>query len=648
VASYHTNTGHYSASGAYFTAGVDAPPLHALANVSNANGVYRYGASGFPSSSFNAANYWVDVVFNTSTGGTDTTPPTVAQINPAAGATGVATTADLSVTFSEAVNPATVTASTIELRAGAVVVPASVSYDAPTRTATLTPATALSYGTSYTALIRGGATDPRVQDVAGNALAADFTAGFTTVALTACPCSLWQPSAEPLNVAVEDPNAVELGVKFRADTDGYITALRFYKSLANTGVHKGNLWTSNGTLLATATFTTESASGWQEVSFATPVAVVAGTTYVASYHTNTGYYSATAGYFAAAGVDVPPLHAPANFSSANGVYGYGPSGFPSSSWNATNYWVDVVFNHTPGGPESPNRVVQTTIQDFAAGTLDADGYLGVIGDGALMLAPTMGVEFSGTSLPAGWSASPWGGSSSTVVANGQMTADGVVVAPQTVFGSGRSLEFAATFSGAPYQHFGLGVTLTDGLWAIFSSGAGDSLYVRTSNGSVATNTAIPGDWFGARHQFRIDWSAGGFAYWIDGVQVAFHAHAISSNLRPVGSDYDPDGSKLAVDWVRVTPYAASTTFTSAVADAGSLVTWTTASLSASIPSGTAVVFSVRYGDTAVPDGGWTAFVPVTGGTLNAQSRYVQYRLALSTTDSSKTPIISDVTLNFIR
>ena len=116
----------------------------------------------------------------------------------------------------------------------------------------------------------------------------------------------------------------------------------------------------------------------------------------------------------------------------------------------------------------------------------------------------------------------------------------------------------------------------------------------------------------------------------------------------MASDYDPDGSKLTVDWVRVTPYAASTTFTSSIVDAGALVTWTTASLSASIPVGTAVAFSVRYGDTATPDAGWTQFVSVTSETLNAQSRYMQYRLALSSTDPSKTPIVSDVTLNFIR
>ena len=52
-------------TGGYFTsAGVDNAPLHALANgVDGANGVYVYGASAFPTQTFNAANYWVDVVF---------------------------------------------------------------------------------------------------------------------------------------------------------------------------------------------------------------------------------------------------------------------------------------------------------------------------------------------------------------------------------------------------------------------------------------------------------------------------------------------------------------------------------------------------------------------------------------------------------
>jgi len=140
-------------------------------------------------------------------------------------------------------------------------------------------------------------------------------------------------------------SAVELGVKFRSDTAGYITGIRFYKASTNTGTHVGNLWTSTGTRLATATFANETSSGWQQVGFSPPVAITANTVYVASYHTNTGHYSDDQNYFAGKGMDSPPLHALADgVSGVNGVYAYGStSNFPSNGWNSSNYWVDVVF-----------------------------------------------------------------------------------------------------------------------------------------------------------------------------------------------------------------------------------------------------------------------------------------------------------------
>ena len=91
-----------------------------------------------------------------------------------------------------------------------------------------------------------------------------------------------------------------MGVKFTSSTDGTITGLKFYKSAANTGVHTAHLWTASGQLLATAIFTGETGSGWQQVNFATPVAITAGTTYVASYYTTTGHYALTDPYFSLA------------------------------------------------------------------------------------------------------------------------------------------------------------------------------------------------------------------------------------------------------------------------------------------------------------------------------------------------------------
>ena len=133
-----------------------------------------------------------------------------------------------------------------------------------------------------------------------------------------------------------DGTSLELGVKFQASSAGTVTGIRFYKAPANTSPHIGNLWSATGTLLASISSTGESASGWQQLNFSKPVAVTAGTTYVASYHTT--LYSCDASYFTSA-LTKGPLTAPAG---SNGVYVYASSStFPSGSYESSNYWVDV-------------------------------------------------------------------------------------------------------------------------------------------------------------------------------------------------------------------------------------------------------------------------------------------------------------------
>jgi hypothetical protein len=76
----------------------------------------------------------------------------------------------------------TVNGSTVELRAPSnALVTATVSYDPASFTATLNPTASLAGGVAYTARVKGGGADPRVKDVAGNALAADATWAFTTL-----------------------------------------------------------------------------------------------------------------------------------------------------------------------------------------------------------------------------------------------------------------------------------------------------------------------------------------------------------------------------------------------------------------------------------------------------------------------------------
>ncbi len=172
------------------------------------------------------------------------------------------------------------------------------------------------------------------------------------------PCSIWDDSTtNPVLEPSSDNQAVELGVKFQSEMDGFITGIRFYKSSTNIGTHTGTLWTSTGQELAIATFTNETASGWQQVNFPTPVPITANTTYVASYHTDVGNYAATNDAFTS-GLSTPPLRVLRdNESGGNGVYKYGVHSFPTDTYRASNYWVDVLFNMEPMEPAFKRVVV---------------------------------------------------------------------------------------------------------------------------------------------------------------------------------------------------------------------------------------------------------------------------------------------------
>lgn len=169
-------------------------------------------------------------------------------------------------------------------------------------------------------------------------------------------------NADPATVNFDDQSGVELGVKFSSSENGTVTGIRFYKSKQNAGTHVGSLYSASGKLLAQAKFSGESRSGWQTVTFATPVSIKAGTQYVAAYYAPKGHYSVTPGGLNQA-IDAGPLTAPASTSSRpNGFFAYGPSStFPSSSYQDDNYWVDVLFvpAATSSAPTTPPPTTTT-------------------------------------------------------------------------------------------------------------------------------------------------------------------------------------------------------------------------------------------------------------------------------------------------
>jgi hypothetical protein len=398
-------------------------PLTVVADgADSGNGVFRYGSAGFPTESYNAANYWVDPVFTT-TAPPDERPPALASVTPAAGSASVATAVRPSATFDEPVSPATVSMSVRD--AGGATVAGTTAYDATSRTATLTPAAPLAAGTAFTVTVSA-------RDTAGNAMT-PYSWSFRTAAAPAppgsCPCSIWDETATPATVEVDDPQAIELGVKFTADrdgeirgirfykaagntgahtgtlwdaaaddavadgkavelgvkfraaADGFVTGVRFYKGSANTGTHVGNLWSADGRLLARATFDSETASGWQQVSFAAPVAVRAGTTYVASYFAPYGRYAADSGLFGQGGVSRGLLTALGDgVDGGNGVYAYArTTAFPTASYRGANYWVDVVFT-TDAAPDTIAPSVTATTPAAGAGSVAPTASLGATFD----------------------------------------------------------------------------------------------------------------------------------------------------------------------------------------------------------------------------------------------------------------------------
>ena len=192
-----------------------------------------------------------------------------------------------------------------------------------------------------------------------------------------------------------DPNAVELGVKFRSDIAGFITGIRFYKTSGNTGTHTGNLWsTDRARTLATVTFSGESATGWQEATFSSPIAIDANTTYVASYHTTSGNY-AIGTSFASAGVDNPPLHALARRASMDPMASTSTAlavFTQPTTYGSSNYLVDVVFV-TSVGPDTTPPVVNSVTPANTASNVSTSANISATFNEPLDAATVSGATF---------------------------------------------------------------------------------------------------------------------------------------------------------------------------------------------------------------------------------------------------------------
>jgi hypothetical protein len=188
----------------------------------------------------------------------------------------------------------------------------------------------------------------RLLFTAGAALMLAAATVVTANAVTTQPETYSFFTGTDVSKVATDPDTVpvELGLKFRSSRAGTLTAVRFLKASGDRGAHRVTVWSDSGRRLAGATSTGESPAGWQQVALAQPLRIDPGRDYTVSFRTTR--YRASENYFAGRTAKAGPLS-----TVGAGVFAYGPARHPTSSWKASNYWVDVVFQPGSAGATSP-------------------------------------------------------------------------------------------------------------------------------------------------------------------------------------------------------------------------------------------------------------------------------------------------------
>jgi hypothetical protein len=159
-------------------------------------------------------------------------------------------------------------------------------------------------------------------------------------------------STAPTVEAFADNSPVTVGLRFTTRKAGTVQGVRFFKGAGNTGTHVGTLYGSAGQVLGSATFTAESAGGWQTVVFRAPVPVQAGQTLTAAVLAPRGHYAVQQSF------GWPRSNG--DLTGVAGTFHYGSSiALPTQTYKASNYFVDVSFAPAPAA--AAPRPTQTPV-----------------------------------------------------------------------------------------------------------------------------------------------------------------------------------------------------------------------------------------------------------------------------------------------
>lgn len=340
-----------------------------------ANGVFGTPFA-FPTGSYRSSNYFRDVLFFPSAAVPVT--PTKISLTPASASTTTAVPVTYTATIQDA-NGITVTSATNAVTFAASAVAGTWSPSATVNAASGVASATFTPSAAGTAGISAGATG--------------LTSGSATLTVTSTSTSNSSPQSlfttqTPARPSATDNRTYELGMKFQLAKAGGITAIRYYKSAGDDGVHVGHIWSSTGTLLASATFSNETASGWQQQALTSPLLVQAGTTYVVSVNIIKNYpYTGSGLATAIVNGDVSSVA-----DGNNGVFG-NSGAFPSASYQNANYFRDIVFVVGSTGPATKLALTPSTLASHTGVPI---AYTATIQDagGGRVFSATNAVTFS--------------------------------------------------------------------------------------------------------------------------------------------------------------------------------------------------------------------------------------------------------------
>ncbi|MEY3619044.1 MAG: hypothetical protein RL726_1742 [Actinomycetota bacterium] len=157
----------------------------------------------------------------------------------------------------------------------------------------------------------------------------------------------------PTNFSPTYNMSVNLGLRLSTSESGYVTKVLFVKDANNTGPHTGTVWDASGNVLAQKAFTNETTDGWQEITFDTPVRILAGETFTVGYSLDNHIF--------AMGSFPRQTSGPLTRLGSGGFYRYSSdvSAFPDGTVG-TNYGVDLEFMSDSSSPATTTTTTTST------------------------------------------------------------------------------------------------------------------------------------------------------------------------------------------------------------------------------------------------------------------------------------------------